>query len=116
MSSRCHGRCEPGQRALTRRSILQGVAAAGLVMPLSGIVDPARVRSAVARQEGNGTTLIVGLDGSQSDLDPHSQYDYRSTIVVRAICEGLVGLKGRATDAFEGLVHKSWQGECRPGR
>jgi peptide/nickel transport system substrate-binding protein len=78
-------------------------------MPLSGIVDPARVRSAVARQEGNGSTLILGLDGSPSDLDPHSQYDYRSTTVVRAIYEGLVGLKGSATDEFEGLVAESWE-------
>jgi len=87
--------------ALTRRTMLKGAAAAGLVAPLSGLVEPSRVRAAVARQEGNGTTLIVGLDGSPSDLDPHSQYDYRSTIVVRAIYEGLVGLKGSATDEFE---------------
>lgn len=108
MSSLCNGRCAQGSRALTRRSVLQG-AAAGLAMPLSGIVDPARVRSAVARQEGNGSTLILGLDGSPSDLDPHSQYDYRSTTVVRAIYEGLVGLKGSATDEFEGLVAESWE-------
>jgi peptide/nickel transport system substrate-binding protein len=95
--------------ALTRRTMLKGAAAAGLVAPLSGLVEPSRVRAAVARQEGNGTTLIVGLDGSPSDLDPHSQYDYRSTIVVRAIYEGLVGLKGSATDEFEGLVAKSWK-------
>ena len=40
---------------------------------------------------------------------PHSQYDYRSTMVVRAIYEGLVGLKGSATDEFEGLVAESWE-------
>ena len=95
--------------ALTRRTMLKGAAAAGLVAPLSGLVEPSRVRAAVARQEGNGTTLIVGLDGSPSDLDPHSQYDYRSTMVVRAIYEGLVGLKGSATDEFEGLVAESWE-------
>ncbi|HEX2281819.1 MAG TPA: ABC transporter substrate-binding protein, partial [Thermomicrobiales bacterium] len=94
---------------LTRRTMLKGTAAASLVAPLSGLVDPSRVRAAVARQEGNGTTLIVGLDGSPSDLDPHSQYDYRSTIVVRAIYEGLVGLVGSATDEFEGLVAESWE-------
>jgi len=98
------------QRApLTRRSILKGTAAASLAAPLSNLVEPSRVRAAVARQEGNGTTLIVGLDGSPSDLDPHSQYDYRSTVVVRAIYEGLVGLKGSATDEFEGLVAESWE-------
>jgi len=94
---------------LTRRTMLKGAAAASLVAPLSGLVDPSRVRTAVALQEGNGTTLIVGLDGSPSDLDPHSQYDYRSTIVVRAIYEGLVGLVGSATDEFEGLVAESWE-------
>src|SRR5215210_7464165 len=94
---------------LTRRTMLKGAAAAGLVAPLAGLVEPSRVRAAVARQDGNGTTLIVGLDGSPSDLDPHSQYDYRSTTVVRAIYEGLVGLKGSATDDFEGLVAESWE-------
>src|SRR5215207_10103531 len=98
------------QRApLPRRSMLKGAAAASLAAPLTGLVEPSRVRAAVARQEGNGTTLIVGLDGSPSDLDPHSQYDYRSTIVVRAIYEGLVGLKGSATNEFEGLVAESWE-------
>src|SRR5215211_255056 len=94
---------------LTRRTVLKGAAAASLAAPLAGLVAPSRVRAAVARQEGNGTTLIVGLDGSPSDLDPHSQYDYRSTTVVRAIYEGLVGLKGSDTDEFEGLVAESWE-------
>jgi peptide/nickel transport system substrate-binding protein len=94
---------------LTRRTVLKGAAAASLAAPLAGLVAPSRVRAAVARQEGNGTTLIVGLDGSPSDLDPHSQYDYRSTMVVRAIYEGLVGLKESATDEFEGLVAESWE-------
>jgi len=89
--------------------MLKGAAAASLAAPLAGIVEPSRVQAAVAREEGNGTTLIVGLDGSPSDLDPHSQYDYRSTMVVRAIYEGLVGLKGSATDEFEGLVAESWE-------
>jgi peptide/nickel transport system substrate-binding protein len=95
--------------ALTRRALLKGAAAAGVAAPLAGLGDPARVRGAVARQEGNGSTLIVGLDGSPSDLDPHSQYDYRSTIVVRSLYEGLVGLKGAATDELEGLVAESWE-------
>ncbi|MCD6059447.1 MAG: extracellular solute-binding protein family 5, partial [Thermomicrobiales bacterium] len=94
---------------LTRRTMLKGAAAASLAAPLSGFVDPSQVRAVMARQEGNGTTLIVGLDGSPSDLDPHSQYDYRSTVVVRAIYEGLVGLKGISTDEFEGLVAESWE-------
>lgn len=93
----------------SRRSLLKGVAATGLMAPLAGLVEPSRVRAAVARQEGNGTTLVLGLDGSPSDLDPHSQYDYRSTTVVRAIYEGLVGLKGGATDEYEGQAAESWE-------
>jgi peptide/nickel transport system substrate-binding protein len=93
----------------TRRAILKGAAAAGVTLPLAGLVDPGHAYAAIARQEGNGSTLIVGLDGSPSDLDPQSQYDYRSTVVVRALYEGLVGLKGSATDEFEGLVAESWE-------
>lgn len=94
---------------LSRRTVLKGAAAASLAAPLVGIVDPTRVRAAVARQDGNGSTLILGLDGSPSDLDPHSQYDYRSTTVVRAVYEGLLGLKGSSTEEFEGLVAESWE-------
>jgi peptide/nickel transport system substrate-binding protein len=99
----------PQSATVTRRKLVQGAAAAGLAAPLAGLVDPSRVGAAVARQEGNGTTLIVGLDASPSDLDPQSQYDYRSTIVIRNIYEGLVGLVGSATDEFEGLVAESWE-------
>jgi peptide/nickel transport system substrate-binding protein len=95
--------------SLTRRHLIQGAAAASLSVPLAGVVEPSRVRAAVARQEGNGTTLILGLDASPSDLDPHSQYDYRSTSVLRNIYEGLVGLVDSATDEFEGLVAESWE-------
>jgi peptide/nickel transport system substrate-binding protein len=95
--------------ALSRRSVLKGAAGVGLIAPLTGLVEPSRVRAALARQGGNGATLVLGLDGSPSDLDPHSQYDYRSTTVVRAIYEGLVGLKGGATDEYEGLVAESWE-------
>jgi hypothetical protein len=40
---------------LTRRTMLKG-AAAGLAAPLGGLIETSRVRAAVARQEGNGTT------------------------------------------------------------
>jgi peptide/nickel transport system substrate-binding protein len=95
---------------LTRRGVLKGAAAAGLAAPLAGLAGRTSTGlAAVARQTNNGSTLIVGLDGSPSDLDPHSQYDYRSTIVVRSLYEGLVGLKGAATDELEGLVAESWE-------
>lgn len=94
--------------AISRRKVLQGAVAAGVAAPLAGFGEHAQVRVAGA-QSKNGSTLIVGLDGSPSDLDPHSQYDYRSTVVIRAIYEGLVGLKGSATDEYEGLVAESWE-------
>lgn len=37
-------------------------------------------------------------------LDPQCQYDYRSTLAVRGPFEGLIGLKGGATDQYEGLI------------
>ena len=52
---------------------------------------------------------MIGLDGAPSDRDPYSQYDYRSTTVVRAVYEGLIGLKGAATDEYEGLIAESWE-------
>jgi peptide/nickel transport system substrate-binding protein len=103
------GSRDPRHAPMPRRTVLKGAAAVALAAPLGGLIDPSRVRAAVARQEGNGSTLVLGLDGSPSDLDPHSQYDYRSVTVVRAIYEGLVGLKGSATDEYEGLVAESWE-------
>src|SRR3954468_321830 len=101
-------RNRPLSTPITRRKLVQGAAAASLAAPLAGLVEPSRVGAAVARQEGNGTTLILGLDASPTDLDPQSQYDYRSTVVLRNIYEGLVGLKGSSTDQYEGLVDESW--------
>src|SRR3954463_6729329 len=109
MTGTGHPRNRPLSTPLTRRKLVQGAAAAGLAVPLAGLVEPSRAGAAVARQEGNGTTLILGLDASPTDLDPQSQYDYRSTVVIRNIYEGLVGLVGSATDEFEGLVAESWE-------
>jgi peptide/nickel transport system substrate-binding protein len=77
-------------------------------VPLAGLAAPSRGRAAVVSRQQNGSTLVLGLDASPTDLDPQSQYDYRSTVVVRSIYEGLVGLKGSATDEYEGLVAESW--------
>jgi peptide/nickel transport system substrate-binding protein len=95
--------------AISRRKVLQGAVAAGVAAPLASLGEQGQVLTALAAQSKNGSTLILGLDGSPSDLDPHSQYDYRSTSVVRSIYEGLVGLKGGATDEYEGLVAESWE-------
>src|SRR3954470_18687235 len=73
-------RTRPQSTPLTRRKLVQGAAAASMAAPLAGLVEPSRVGATVARQEGNGTTLILGLDASPTDLDPQSQYDYRSTV------------------------------------
>jgi peptide/nickel transport system substrate-binding protein len=89
--------------------VLKGAAAAGLAAPLASLAGPTSGMAAVARQTNNGSTLILGLDGSPSDLDPQSQYDYRSTTVIRSLYEGLVGLVGSATDEYEGLVAESWE-------
>ena len=105
-------RCDamPGvSPTLTRRRVVQGGAAAGLAAPLRGILAPSSAEAAVALQSKNGTSLILGLDASPTDLDPQSQYDYRSTVVIRSLYEGLIGLVDSATDQYEGLVAESWE-------
>src|SRR5690242_2375680 len=92
----------------TRRGILKGAAALGLAQAIVGLGRAPRVAAASIQRQDGGTTLTVGLDGSPSDFDPHSQYDYRSTVVVRSLYEGLIGLKGSSTDEYEGLVAESW--------
>lgn len=106
--TRGHDAREPQSQTLNRRTMLKGAAAVGLAAPLAAIPEVA-VRTVSARQDGNGATLIVGLDASPSDLDPQSQYDYRSTMVIRSVYEGLVGLVGSSTDDIEGLVAESWE-------
>ncbi len=59
--------------------------------------------------QGDAATLTIGVDGSPSNLDPHSQYDYRSTLAVRGPYEGLIGLKGGATDDYVGLLAERWE-------
>ncbi|MCC6313693.1 MAG: ABC transporter substrate-binding protein [Thermomicrobiales bacterium] len=94
--------------ALSRRTLLKGAAAVGLAAPAArfGALDPA---AAAARFQIAAGTLVIGLDGSPSDRDPHSQYDYRSTLVIRGVYEGLLGLKGASTDEYEPLIAESWE-------
>ncbi len=61
------------------------------------------------RSQGDPTTLTIALDGSPADLDPHSQYEVRSTLAVRGPYEGLIGLKGGETDQYEGLIAERWE-------
>jgi peptide/nickel transport system substrate-binding protein len=93
---------------LTRRAALRRAAATGLSVPLAHWSAQLPLRAS-ARREENGSTLVLGLAASPADLDPHSQYDAPSALVVRSIYEGLVGLKGGATDEFEGLVAERWE-------
>jgi peptide/nickel transport system substrate-binding protein len=76
---------------------------------LSRAWEPSHRTAVAARQEGNGATLVVGLDGTPSDLDPHSQYNYRDAVVINAIYDNLIVLKGSATDEFEGRLAESWE-------
>jgi hypothetical protein len=43
------GSCDLRRDSLTRRTMLKGAAAASLAAPLSGLVEPSRVRVAMAR-------------------------------------------------------------------
>ncbi|MFM9107720.1 MAG: ABC transporter substrate-binding protein [Chloroflexota bacterium] len=104
--------------AADRRSLLKALAAIGFVAPAAAAARsrvagaapaPGAAPIAFARYQADATTLVVGLDGAPSDRDPHSQYDYRSTCVIRAVYEGLIGLKGSSTEEFEPLIAESWE-------
>jgi peptide/nickel transport system substrate-binding protein len=93
---------------LSRRQLLRRAAATGLAIPAAqAVLGVAPTRATLL--QADPTTLTIGLDGSPSDLDPHSQYDYRSTLAVRGPYEGLIGLKGGATDEYEGLIAERWE-------
>ncbi len=98
-----------------RRRVLTGTAA-GLAAGLLGLEgnrslaaplhQPERV--AVGPRQSEGPTLTLALDGSPSDLDPHLAADARSSLAVLGIYEGLIALKGAATDEYVGLLAESW--------
>ena len=89
----------------TRRRLLGGAAALGLAVPAAGVLSTA-VRVAA---QGEPATLTIVMNGTPSDLDPHSAYDYRSAIALRGPYEQLIALVGGATDQYEGLVAESWE-------
>ncbi|MFM9107218.1 MAG: ABC transporter substrate-binding protein [Chloroflexota bacterium] len=86
--------------AVTRRAVVAS-AAAGLAAPLMRLSAPA-----AARQDG--PTLVIALNGSPTNLDPHSSYDYRSALAIRGPYETLIALDGRETDRYVGAVAESW--------
>ena len=101
-----------GQRVLTanvnRRALLQRVAALGVAAPAMGAFVTAAPAGAARLQADSGTLTVV-LNGSPSNLDPHAQYDYRSTLAVRGPYEGLIGLNGASTDEYVGLLAETWE-------
>ena len=89
-----------------RRSLLKGAAGLGLsASALGGL--PMTSSSRVARAQADPTTLTI--PGSPNDFDPHSQYDVNSVVAIRGMYEGLIVLKGSATDEYEGLIAESWE-------
>src|SRR5689334_10106003 len=91
--------------AISRRQALRRAAALGIgsgalerllaASPASASPAPRSSRT-LRRAAGDPKTLTLALDGSPSDLDPHSCYDYRSTMAILGPYEGLIGLKGGA--------------------
>jgi peptide/nickel transport system substrate-binding protein len=101
--------------ASSRRGLLKGAAALGLATPalrtlaVGAVPAPDSAPIPFARYQVDASTLVIGLDNPPSDRDPHSQYDYRSTLVVRGVYETLIHLVGSATDQYEGRIAESWE-------
>jgi peptide/nickel transport system substrate-binding protein len=91
----------------TRRHLLKGAAALGLAatgLPAGGFAPAV---AAPARQN-DAKTLTIAANGTPTNLDPHSSYDYRSTLAIRGPYEGLIALDGGAMDKYVGVVAESW--------
>src|SRR5688500_6449233 len=95
---------------LNRRSLLRAAAVAGFV-PAAATLDGLTNVSAASplRSQAEPTTLTIAMNGSPSDLDPHSVYDYRSAMPLRGPYEGLIALDGAATDAYVPVLAESWE-------
>jgi peptide/nickel transport system substrate-binding protein len=96
---------------ITRRSLLRGAAAATAVPALATLGSPG-ARSAAAApmaRQADPATLTIAMNGSPSDLDPHSVYDYRSAMPLRGPYESLIALDGSATDRYVPVVAESWE-------
>src|SRR5689334_3977889 len=106
-SSVCRGNCG----RVDRRSLLRRVGAAGLALPAAGLLQArtaGKVSASVSRQD-NANTLTIAMNGSPSDLDPHSVYDYRSAMPLRGPYESLIALDGSSTDKYVPVLAESWQ-------
>ncbi len=108
MSTRSHDSSHSTitESRLGRRSLLKG--AAGLGLGASALsVFPGTDSARIARAQADPATLTV--PGTPNDFDPHSQYDVNSVVAMRGLYEGLIVLKGSATDEYEGLIAESWE-------
>ena len=97
-------RTTPIHARTSRRRLLGGAAALGLALPATGALGGNAVHA-----QGDPGTLTVVMNGSPSDLDPHSAYDYRSAIALRGPYEGLIAMKGESTEEYEGVIAESWE-------
>src|SRR4051794_39433988 len=99
---------------ISRRAVIKGATAlSAAALSAQAIVGSAaaapRMHSTLnSRYQSDPNTLVVVMDGSPSELDPHSAYDYRSTLANQGMYEGLLVLVGDKTDQYEGLIAESW--------
>src|SRR5688500_11824374 len=56
----------PRTSSLTRRHLIQGAAAAGLTVPLAGVIDPSRVRAAAAKNRSSRPPAVAATPASIS--------------------------------------------------
>lgn len=88
----------------------RGLLACGATFGLIGLTTSHGGTAAAPRRAASDpTTLTIATNGSPSDLDPHSGYDYRSGLAITAAYEGLIRLKGDKTDEYEGVLASSWE-------
>jgi len=96
--------------SLNRRSLLRAAAAAGVVPAAATLGGLTNVSVAsTLRLQADPATLTIAMNGSPSDLDPHSVYDYRSAMPLRGPYEGLIALEGSATDKYVPVLAESWK-------
>lgn len=80
------------RRAFVGRAAISGAGAVALsAMPSLTAAAPAPKPAGLTRMAADPTTLVIAMDGSPSDLDPHSAYDYRSVLATLGAYEGLMG-------------------------
>ena len=108
------GRVRADQRGanarLNRRSLLRAAAVAGVVPATATLGGLTSVSAASPlRSQADPATLTIAMNGSPSDLDPHSAYDYRSAMPLRGPYEGLIALDGSATDKYVPVLAESWE-------